>query len=137
MMSRKMNLVLLSVATLFVIYGCNKEPGPGGQASIVGYVHAKEIDASGNYFQVNYPAQKYDIYIQYGDDSNYSDRVETNFNGNFQFEFLRTGSYTITVFEYDPQLGCPNCESYQQFAVDISDKKEVFDMGTINVNVKQ
>jgi hypothetical protein len=127
--------ILLVVASTFLgLLGCTKPEGPGGAATVIGHVNAIKVDGAGNPLE-EYDAQKHKIYIIYGEEDNYyDDRTETNHNGNFKFEFLRTGKYTIYLFEdcigIDSYPGCSNVITHE---IEITDKKGTVDLGTINV----
>ena len=129
-MSRFVVIVSLAI-TFSIVGGCSKDPGEGGQATIVGNIQVQVINA--NYLVLQeYDAQEYDVYIQYGGEGDiYHDRVETSFNGNFKFEFLRKGKYKVVVFEECPEY--PGCSNYQEFDLEILDKKEVYTLDTIYV----
>jgi len=47
-----------------------------------------------------------DVYIIYGNDTIYSDRFRTNFDGSYRFKYLRPGTYT--VFTYSKNLANVN-----------------------------
>jgi hypothetical protein len=48
-----------------------------------------------------YPAADEDVYIQYGDHVSPDDKVQTNYDGEFEFLYLRPGKYTVYVFSKD------------------------------------
>ena len=43
-------------------------------------------------------AADYDVFIVYGDELGYSDKTETDYNGDFKFSFLREGDYTVYAY---------------------------------------
>ena len=47
------------------------------------------------------PAADEDVYIVYGDNTSPDDRVFTNPDGEFAFNWLRSGDYTIYVYSED------------------------------------
>lgn len=118
---------------LFLGSGCTKIEGPGGAATIKGKVHVTEYDGAGNEIN-NYFAPKFDVFIIYGNEEGenfYDDDVETSFDGSFEFNFLEVGNYKIFVYE-----DCNTCfsgKSEQVIPVELTGKKEVFDVGTIEV----
>ena len=89
---------------LFFISSCEKQAGEGGTSSIKGSVYklstyynvmTQQIDTIS--YQLD---SKKDVYIIYSDDENdfYDDNVETNWNGQYRFDNLRKGDYTLFVY---------------------------------------
>ena len=62
---------------------CEKGPGEGGTSAIVGNV---EVDDFQN--GETYPGVDEDVYLIYGDDITYSERIKTSFDGRFEFKYL-------------------------------------------------
>ena len=89
---------------LLLVYSCEKEAGEGGTSSIVGSVY--KISTYYNvltqqndtvYYQLD---SGEDIYIIYSDNENdfYNDNIETNWNGQYRFDYLRKGDYTVFIY---------------------------------------
>ena len=99
-----MSRILIVLIFLFTFSSCEKEAGEGGTSSIVGSVYKIET-----YFNVltqqedtlfyQLDSEK-DVYIIYSDNENefYDDKVETNWNGQYRFDYLRKGDYTIFTY---------------------------------------
>ncbi|MDQ3112397.1 MAG: hypothetical protein M3R17_21150, partial [Bacteroidota bacterium] len=94
-------LFLPVIAFLLVIASCKSGSGPGGQATITGKVYVKGnwntsctlyTDSSSGFTPFYGPDM--DVYLIYGDEPTYGDRVKTAPDGTFQFKYLRKGSYT-------------------------------------------
>lgn len=119
-----MSVVLLSA--------CSKEPGEGGKALIKGTILRQDINNNtGQPTGDPYPAQEYKVYIIYGDGTFYDDDVDTGPAGEYEFRWMRKGSYTI--FAYSE---CPTCDGGQEakkVTVEVSDKKEELQVPTITV----
>lgn len=133
-MKIKSLLFLFSLSSLlFLGTGCTKVEGPGGAATITGKIHVTEYDGAGNAIN-NYDAPKFDVYIIYGNEEGetyFDDDIETSYDGSFEFSFLEPGNYQVFVYE-----DCPTCFSgkkEQIIDVQINDKKEVVELGTIEV----
>jgi hypothetical protein len=126
-------LLLLVVFTLF--FSCKKQEGEGGMATIKGNVWVRDWDKNFNLLMYEHPGLDEDVFIVYGDQSGYGDKVSTDLNGNFEFRFLRKGIYTI--YSLSDTLQSSNV-SYIQFPVavkvEITDKKQVIDIGALTVN---
>ena len=99
-----MSRLIASLLILFFISSCEKSPGEGGTSSIQGSVYklstyynvlTQQNDTV--FYQLD---SKKDVYIIYSDNENdfYDDNVETNWNGQYRFEFLRKGDYTLFVY---------------------------------------
>src|SRR5215510_11150462 len=98
---KKKYLIILSVLCLSVVLSCKKGPGEGGRTSIIGKVWAEEwddISYTVHYDSLDHWAMDEDVYIIYGDDATYGDRVKTGPDGVFEFRYLREGDYTIYVY---------------------------------------
>ena len=99
-MSRIITLLLV----VFFVSSCEKEAGEGGTSTIQGSVYklstyynvlTQQVDTIS--YQLD---SKKDVYIIYSDNENdfYDDNVETNWNGQYRFEYLRKGNYTLFVY---------------------------------------
>lgn len=128
----------LALALLFV--SCEKDEGPGGQATIKGRVIVGDYKGifpfTFNY--VEYPAEELDVYIIYGsDDNTYDDRTRTSFDGTFQFKYLNKGDYKIFTYSDDTvTVGMQDSLSGKVAiiqSVTIGDKKETVTMPDIKI----
>lgn len=90
-----------------VFVSCEKKEGEGGSGNIVGKVYkiindgAIELDSNGFYTfaKDTFPACDEDVFIVYGDNEyGYDDKVSTNHNGTYKFNYLNDGKYTIYSF---------------------------------------
>ena len=99
-----MSRLLASLIILFFVSSCEKSPGEGGTSTIQGSVYklstyynvlTQQTDTV--YYQLD---AKKDVYIIYSDNENefYNDNIETNWNGQYRFDYLRKGDYTIFVY---------------------------------------
>jgi hypothetical protein len=120
--------------------GCQKIEGPGGAATIQGKLYIKEYDSGGNLIK-EYDAADMDVYIIYGDDpaeTYFHDDIKTSYDGTFKFRFLEPGNYRIFFYEdatFQELISNPNGPNQKAIIRDITitDKKEVQDLGTIEV----
>lgn len=127
------SLLLLPLLALFV-FSCKKVEGPGGKASIKGRLHAQVIDGAGNIIN-DYDLTDHDVFIIYGDTTGgnyfYDDDLKSSYQGQFEFNYLEVGTYTIYLYEKCPT--CPSGEKALFTQVELTEKKEVKDLGTIYV----
>lgn len=118
--------------------GCTKVEGPGGAATIQGKIHIKVYDGAENLIN-EYDAHKFDVYIIYGNDQEetyFDDDIETSYDGTFKFRFLEPGNYRIFFYEdcnNAQQATCYSGKVVTVHEVTITDKKQVVDLGTIDV----
>ena len=112
---------------------CKKQPGPGGRATIQGYVHITEWNLTFTAIQGYYMGGDFDVYIIYGNDSTYSDHVKTNPNGLYEIKYLRPGKYK--VYAYSDEPGVPNKKAIIKDVI-ISKPNETIMADTIELNHK-
>lgn len=140
-MSRKITFYFIGLLFLALpLAGCKKVEGPGGAATIQGKIYIEEYDSGGNLYR-EYFADKFDVYIIYGDDPTetyFHDDIETSYDGSFKFRYLEPGNYRIFFYEdrtFAELIADPSLNKTKAIVMDveINDKKEVVDMGTIVV----
>ncbi|MFL5752260.1 MAG: hypothetical protein ACJ76F_02545 [Bacteroidia bacterium] len=123
--------LLLALAFLF---SCKKPAGSGGNASIKGKVWVEDWDKYFTAINYEYPGSDEDVYIIYGEDTSYGDRIKTNYNGEFEFKYLRKGKYRVYVYSSQAQTATdPSAQQAKVIEVEITKNKEVKDIGTITV----
>lgn len=120
------------IALLLLFTACKKVEGEGGTSSIKGKIHIKNYNSSGNLIG-EYDGAKEDVYIIYGEeDQVFDDKIETSYDGTFEFKYLEEGTYTI--FAYQDCSACDSGEEAVKQTVTISDKKSTVDAGVIELN---
>ncbi len=90
-------------ATLLAFVSCKKEAGDGGNSSIKGKI-TKELRVVLNNPGTavgTFPAADEDVFIIYGDHISPDDRVQTNYDGEYEFLYLRPGKYKVYAFSKD------------------------------------
>jgi hypothetical protein len=93
-----MKKILLLLVISAALISCSKEPGKGGTSTIKGVVYVQEYNKDLTIKVGNpYPAQDWDVYLVYGDDEIYGDNFKTDYKGEFQFDYLQEGNYTVYV----------------------------------------
>lgn len=124
--------MMIAALAALLLSSCTKEPGEGGKALIRGTILEQEINNNtGQPTGDPYPAQEYTVYIIYGDNDYFDDDIDTGPNGEYEFRWMRKGSYTLFVYSE-----CPTCDGGQEVkrvTVEVSDKKEVVDVPTITI----
>ena len=96
-----MNYKLLLVVFALVLTGCRKGPGIGGKATIQGKVFVHYYNTTGTIVNYSYYGADVDVYIVYGDNDFYDDKISTHFDGTYKFEYLLPGKYKIYTYSKD------------------------------------
>ncbi len=111
---------------------CKKGPGEGGNSSIKGLVFVQEWNSSFTYHDstMDHVGMDEDVYIIYGDDATYGDRIKSGPDGVFEFKYLRTGKYSVYVYTKDTVAGG---QSAVQKIVEITSKDQTVDAGTFTI----
>jgi len=121
------NILILSV----ILFSCTKGPGSGGRASIKGTIFARNY--SNTYIKTDSGfIGGQNVYIKYGDEPGISDNTDTDPNGEFYFNYLREGKYTIIV--YSKQLTNNLLDSAIIKTVEITSKKQAFIIPQMDIN---
>jgi len=102
-MNKKLTVFLLILFSA-VTFSCSKEAGEGGNSTIYGKIIAHNYNAEFTNLKGIYPAADEDVYIIYGEDRSYSERVRSNYDGIYEFKYLRPGDYTIYAYSKDSTL---------------------------------
>jgi hypothetical protein len=94
---------LVTISAVASLASCTKEAGDGGNSSIKGKITRELRVVLNNPGTVvgSFPAADEDVYIIYGDHVSPDDRVQTNYNGEYEFLYLRPGKYTVYAFSAD------------------------------------
>lgn len=92
---------LIIIGFIVSFSSCKKEAGEGGSSFIQGKVYAKYYDKY--FYTINHTsyAPDVDVYIIYGEDFTFAERQRTNFDGSYEFKYLRPGAYKIYAYSRD------------------------------------
>lgn len=134
-MNLKVNLKN-GIAILFVAvfcFACKKPAGEGGKSSIKGSLWAEDWNSSFTVKNGEYAAYDEDVYIIYGDNVSYNDKTKTNYNGEFEFKYLRKGKYKVYVYSKDKTLSSPSGDVSIVKEIEITSKKEVKTVDMITI----
>jgi len=111
--------------SLLLSAGCYKEEGIGGTCAISGKVYAYDYNAEMTSLRAQYYAPDEDVYIIYGDDSVFSDRTRTSYEGSYRFEYLRPGTYTLYAYSKNVVTRLPPDYAVKQTVQILSDGQSV------------
>lgn len=101
---KRSSRLFLSLLICLIILSCSKEPGIGGNSTIYGRIMAHDYNAEFTNLKGIYPAADEDVFLTYGDDRSYSQRIRSNYEGIYEFKYLRSGDYSIYVYSKDSTL---------------------------------
>jgi len=124
----KNKLIIVITLITLIISSCSKEEGEGGRASITGKVYAKNYNASFTQLLSEYYAPEEEVYIIYGDNQFYDDKIKTDPNGVFEFKHLRKGNYTIFVYSKDTTFTIASGVEAKYRNAEIKDKEEIVEL---------
>lgn len=124
-------VALLSVTLLFS--ACKKQSGQGGTSSIQG----KLFVVQQNIFTPidSFYSGKENVYIVYGDNAYFGEKIESSYDGTFKFPYLKKGKYTI--FSYSDCLGtdttCHGGKKTVLIETEITDNHQQVDIGDLRI----
>jgi len=98
-----MKRLLLFVIVVISFFGCKKTEGDGGVASVRGHVFVIDFKDDFATKPDTMIASEEDIYIVYGSNEIISDKSTTNETGEYGFDYLRKGNYSIIAYSKIPE----------------------------------
>ncbi|MCW3084429.1 MAG: hypothetical protein JWP12_1795 [Bacteroidetes bacterium] len=126
-------LAITVIAMLLIVSSCKKGPGEGGNSTIVGKVWVKDYNSDFTIFNGEYAGADEDVYIIYGDDVSYGDKLKSGPDGVFEFKYLRPGKYKVYVYSKDrTQVTVSNMVAVSA-TPEITKKKQTVDAGTLQI----
>jgi predicted small secreted protein len=126
------NIVLIALCSAMLV-ACKKEEGVGGDASISGLVWTYRVNGSATDTIAEYPAEDTYVYIVFGDNVGYDKRIKTDYNGEFKFNYLYPGDYTLYVYSFDPDPNVLDERSPVIRNVKIEERKENAEVERIEI----
>ncbi|TND04089.1 MAG: hypothetical protein FD123_3860 [Bacteroidetes bacterium] len=128
------NASLLAIAlTLIFLSSCKKGPGEGGNSSVKGQIWVRDYNQNFTVLNGEYAGYDEEVFIIYGDEVNYGDRIKTNYNGEFEFKYLRPGSYKVYVYSKDSTMQSPSGDITIVQDLEITDKKQTVEIPKITI----
>ena len=134
-----MNKTLTFCFFIFIsLISCKKDEGEGGQATLKGKVIIRELYSNPllgieDSVIAEYPYVDERVYLYYGDSDVYDADFRTDYKGEYKFEGLRKGDYT--VYTLPPCKDCTEIEPITQ-TIEITDKKGTTQVPTIYIYIK-
>ncbi len=134
---KKLALFILLTGLFSMTSSCSKSAGEGGTSVIKGKIYVQNYNSSGTAITGEYWGQDIDVYIIYGNESNYfDDRIRTSYDGSFEFPYLAKGKYRIFVYEQcfnNIDNPCPSGMKEVIVETNITKNKSTVDVGTITI----
>jgi len=129
------NLIKLGFVLLFVVnlISCRKEAGEGGTSTIKGKIWVEDWNNAFTLKNGEYAGYDEDVYIIYGEAVSYSEKTKANYNGEFEFKYLRKGKYKIYVYSKDKTLQSKSGEVSIVKEVEITGKKQTKEIEQITI----
>lgn len=95
-----------AIVLLMVVTSCKKGPGEGGRSKITGRIWVENYNTLNNMWDVytlksEYAGADRDVYLIFGDDVSYGMKTKTGPDGEFVFDYLRSGDYKLYVESKD------------------------------------
>ena len=123
------------IASAFAFSSCEKPAGEGGNSSIKGNVWAQKWNSTFNILTSEGVGENVDVFIIYGDETSYGDKISTSPDGTFEFKYLRPGAYKVYAYSKTTTTTNPNGKAAVIIDVKITKKKQRVDAGKITVNI--
>lgn len=130
-MSMKIKILIFALIGL-AFFSCKKPAGSGGNSTIKGTIWVWDYDKNLTTVQYQYAGVDVEVYIIYGNDLTAGDKVNTNSAGEFEFKYLRKGSYKVYAISKE-RINTTNDSKDVAISVDasISKNKQTVDAGQI------
>jgi hypothetical protein len=104
-MSYRKFIMLISVLLIIsFLVSCEKEPGPGGKSTLYGKVLVKDYNSTFTELNEIYYGPGIWVYLVFGNDRDYGERIQTGIGGVYEFKYLRPGKYRVYAFSKDSTL---------------------------------
>lgn len=129
----KKNFLFLLILLSTLAFSCAKDAGDGGNSTIYGKLIAYDYNAEFTNLKGIYPAADEDVYLIFGSDRSYSEHVKSNYEGVYEFKYLRPGDYTIYAYSKDSTLTLPSGLYPVIRSITISDNKQTVEAEDIKL----
>lgn len=97
----KLVLLLLLGTLTFSLTSCNQTEGYGGTSSVTGTIITSYYNDDFSELIKQGPSIDEEVFLMFGNDELVGDRIFTSLSGQFRFEYLRPGSYTLYYMSDD------------------------------------
>ena len=135
MLIKKRNLFKSTILFIFLVSlsACKKAAGEGGTSTIKGKIWVEDWNNAFTIKNGEYAGYDEDVYILYGDAVSYSDKTKANYNGEFEFKYLRKGKYKIYVYSKDNTLQSKSGDVAVIKEIEITENKQTKELEQITI----
>lgn len=130
-MMKRSILVLVPFLIIGMFFSCDKPAGEGGTSKIKGKIYIRDYNSNFTLLQDEFYAMEERVYITYGDHEFYDDDIRTGYDGTYQFDELRKGSYTIYAYTDDSLQVAPGGQYPIFKTVEITEEYQTIEIPTI------
>lgn len=123
-----MRSFLFTIGAAVTLFSCTKGPGEGGTSTIKGKIYIQDYNGSG-VLQAEYYAPEERVYLIFGDEGFYGMDTRTSFDGTYEFNYLKKGSYT--VFAYSDCDTCASGVIASSMKLEITDNNSTLEVADI------
>lgn len=122
---------LILTIGLFSLYACQKDPGFGGNSTIKGRLEVENYNRDFSILRQTYNPIDEEVFILFGENSAYGDKVRTDTRGFFEFRNLKAGTYTVYAYSEDSARMDPTGFVPVEIRVEVNTNEEFIDIGTL------
>lgn len=126
-------LIFSGMIGVLFFSGCKKAPGEGGKTTLKGKIWVEDWNSGFTIKNGEYAGADEDVFIIYGDNVSYNDKTRANYNGEFEFKYLRKGKYKIYVYSKDKNLQSVSGDVAVVKDVELSGKKQTTTIEQITI----
>jgi hypothetical protein len=105
-----------------------KEADKGGTSSIRGKVFVQDYNGTFTQLRGEFYSGDEVVYIRYGRDVTYNDRIRTANDGSYEFKNLRKGRYQVYAFSKDKTQQSPSGQITVLMDVEITERNQVIEL---------
>ncbi len=130
---KKFKVTTLAVLIMMLFLACKKQEGTGGRATIKGKIWVEDWSTGFMVKNGEYAGADEDVYIIYGDAVSYGDKIKASYDGQFEFNYLRTGKYKIYVYSKDKTLQSQSGDTAFVKEIEITSRKQTVTLDQITI----
>jgi hypothetical protein len=101
--SLKKYFFFVPAIVLIFIIGCKQDEGIGGNSHLKGVLVEQFYNDDFSMLLSEQPAMDEDVYILFGDENTVGENTSTSNTGNFSFNYLWPGNYTLYYYVQNPE----------------------------------
>lgn len=115
------------------LFACKKGAGDGGTSTLRGKVYGVDYNADFSMRLDSGYVPNEDVFIIYGDHKTYDDKTNTNYDGTYEFKYLRKGNYTVYSYSKDTASAASFGTEAVLKTLEITDNRSTLEVSDINI----